>query len=645
MKKIALFIACSTLILVGYFAFPNEEVHAFHTDAEMKQFKIDGLPLDSSYNGYFYAAGKCVGCHSADPDGVALVDANGEDINMIDDWRSTLMANSAKDPFWRAKVSHEILVNPMHSVDLEDKCTSCHAPLGHYAAKYDGATHYSMADLLADSTGLDGVSCGACHEQSPIDIGNLFSGEINFDTNDIIYGPYEKNVFGAPMVTYVETPAFGAHINDAGLCASCHTLITETVDLAGNYTGGEFVEQATYHEWLNSDYGLNNVTCQECHMPRIEEPVVIADNYANLLDFPKSPYGKHTLVGGNTFMLELLRDNIIELGLTANTEQFDETIENTYALLMNSTLEFEMTNVNITEDSAFFDLLLTNLAGHKFPSGYPSRRAFIEFVVLGASPTDTIFSSGTLRNDYEVVGQHPEKEDHYDVITDPSQVQIYELVLGDVNGNETTVLERADSPLKDNRLAPKGFSTTHSTYDTTRLAGLVLSDDDFNLHEGGEEGSGTDAISYRIDLGGYNGPLQVSAKVFYQALPPKWMEEMFSFSSPEIDTFRNMYFERDNTPVLIKSVALDTTADLTIGVLDQDILSVQIFPNPTNGTFQIDTDKEIIKVEIIDMLGRTIRSYGTKQSTYELPESYGLHHILITTKEGDTVVKLLMRNK
>ena len=38
-----------------------------------------------------------------------------------------MMANSARDPFWRAKVSHEILVNPAHSVGLQDKCTSCHA--------------------------------------------------------------------------------------------------------------------------------------------------------------------------------------------------------------------------------------------------------------------------------------------------------------------------------------------------------------------------------------------------------------------------------------------------------------------------------------------------------------------------------------
>ena len=52
-------------------------------------------------------------------------------------------------------------------------------------------------------------------------------------------------------------PCIGAHINDAGLCAGCHTLITETADLDGNLTGDEFVEQATYHEWLNSIFNTD----------------------------------------------------------------------------------------------------------------------------------------------------------------------------------------------------------------------------------------------------------------------------------------------------------------------------------------------------------------------------------------------------
>ena len=41
------------------------------------------------------------------------------DVNPTDSWRSSLMANSAKDPFWRAKVAHEVAVNPSHQAELE----------------------------------------------------------------------------------------------------------------------------------------------------------------------------------------------------------------------------------------------------------------------------------------------------------------------------------------------------------------------------------------------------------------------------------------------------------------------------------------------------------------------------------------------
>ncbi|MBK7084529.1 MAG: hypothetical protein IPH53_07620 [Flavobacteriales bacterium] len=44
--------------------------------------------------------------------------------------------------------------------------------------------------------------------------------------------------------------------------------------------------------------------------------------------------------------------------------------------------------------------------------------------------------------------------------------------MGDVNGDVTTVLERAASTINDNRLVPQGFSTAHYAYDTTRIEGV-----------------------------------------------------------------------------------------------------------------------------------------------------------------------------
>ena len=71
-----------------------------------------GLPEGS--NSLFTGSGKCAGCHAADPNHFAGIAGQtfpatpmpgGWDVNPTDAWRSSIMANSAKDPFWRAKVS------------------------------------------------------------------------------------------------------------------------------------------------------------------------------------------------------------------------------------------------------------------------------------------------------------------------------------------------------------------------------------------------------------------------------------------------------------------------------------------------------------------------------------------------------------
>ena len=70
------------------------------------------------------------------------------------------MANSARDPFWQAKVDHEGLVNPTHRESIENLCTACHAPQGYHEAHMTGKVGpngYTMEDLLDDELGLDGV--------------------------------------------------------------------------------------------------------------------------------------------------------------------------------------------------------------------------------------------------------------------------------------------------------------------------------------------------------------------------------------------------------------------------------------------------------------------------------------------------------
>lgn len=586
-------------------------------DYSQKWLRLAHTSADSlieAGNQWFITAGGCDGCHGSDAQGMALVSLAGEDINPVDDWVSTMMANSARDPFWRAQVSHEVINAPNLQSAIEDKCTSCHAPMGRFSHYYQtGQENYSMAQLHSDTLGLDGVSCVACHSQ-PANPSPNFSGDIPFDTTRFVYGQYPGPLLGPMALNINYTVAYGPHIQDSELCASCHTLITHSLDLNGNPTGNSFFEQATYHEWLNSDYAVQGTECQGCHIPEIPDNVIIATGISILP--PRRPYGKHHLVGANAFMLRMMKEHRDTLGIQADSVNFDSTIARTENMLRYQTMDLELVEAYRNNDTAAYELKLTNLAGHKFPSGYPSRRAYVEFVVEDKNG-DTLFASGMLGSDYEVIGQDPGFEPHHDLINDPNQAQIYEFIMGDVNGDVTTTLERADTLLKDNRFPPLGFTTTHSTYDTSRIAGLANSDPNFNK-DGAQEGTGADQIRYRVPMGGYTDSLLVTARVWYQTVRPGWLDEMFANSSPEIDHFKNMFQASDQSTVLVAEGILGgpiTNAD------DAFALNFSAYPNPTvDGNIFIGLPESIepVQIKVFDLQGRLLQEFPAGHQSLQI---------------------------
>ena len=81
-----------------------------------------------------------------------------------------------------------------------------------------------------------------------------------------------------------------------------------------------------------------------------------------------------------------------------------------------------------------------------------------------------------LQPDYNLVNENPFYEPHHNIINDSSQVQVYEMVMADVNGNRTTILERAATALKDNRIPPAGFTSTYASYNTVAIVGDASTD-------------------------------------------------------------------------------------------------------------------------------------------------------------------------
>jgi hypothetical protein len=650
-------LAPALIAVLALFPYSKKET-PFHSDAELEFFKANFngkniahdpdffLEIDS--NILFPIAKTCGGCHGFDSLGFAFITYDGKEVNIYDDWRSTMMANSARDPFWRAKVTHEILVNPSHSLELQDKCTSCHAPAGHYQAKLKGQQlHYTLADLYQDSLGLDGVTCQACHAQPDTLLGLLNSGNLYFDTNNIrvAYGPYDF-VFEPPMRDFVGiTPIYSEHIHDAGVCAGCHTLITSTVDLEGEFTGGRFVEQATYHEWLNSRYDEehDNVSCQACHVPQLEDEIIIAANYLNL---PKRyPFGLHELAGANVTMLKLMKENKEALEIDAEAEHFDSTIAATLRMLQKHSLDVELEVGNLTGDTLHFSLLLQNKAGHKFPSGYPARRAWIEFELTDANG-NSLFHSGAPASDYSLPDEDANFEPHHQVIRDPGQVQIYEIVPVDVNGDFTNVLERCDVAIKDNRLTPQGFLQSDPVYDTTLLVGQVLQDPDFNHSLDGTEGSGSDRVFFHIANPGYEGAVNVRARVWYQSLPPKWMAPLFEYSSPEIDSFKVMFDAADKSPVLIAEVTAEDLFTSPVSASNPSAANIRVLPTLTNDgrvRIQVGSSDAVKKVQVWSVQGQLVwEGTGTE---VQLPSSPGVYFVSVKTRRGSLVQRVVRTSR
>ncbi|MEO0877978.1 MAG: hypothetical protein AAFY48_25520, partial [Bacteroidota bacterium] len=208
-------------------------------------------------------------------------------------------------------------------------------------------------------------------------------------------------------------------------------------------------------------------------------------------------------------------------------------------------------------------------------------------------------------------------EPHHSIIRSEDQVQIYEQVLGDVNNNKTTVLVRAASALKDNRLPPIGFRQDHEVYDTTQISGLALLDEDFNTDLTGE-GTGSDIVYFHIPTQGYLDVLNITATIFYQSMPPKWMAEMFAETSPEIDRFVDMYEGADRTPAVVGQDDLMVAGIVSTRETQPELAARVYLSNDQELRIETPTD---VEVNIYNYLGQRIQQTYLQAGEHNIPTS------------------------
>jgi hypothetical protein len=505
-----------------------------------------GIPyanaVATSTHQLFEPSARCIACHNG------LVTPRGEDVSLGNAWRPTMMANSARDPYWQAGVRREVTEHPTLGAAIQDECSKCHMPMATttaHAAGHEGEVfkHFNVDDpsvsMAETALALDGVSCSLCHQVQSTYLGQRRSlvGGFVIDTqtepgNRHEFGPYAVDRGRARLMQSAShlLPVQAAHLGSSELCATCHTLYTRALDTKGQIVG-ELPEQVPYQEWLHSDYRTSH-SCQSCHMPSVAEPMPIS----SVAGQPRERLLRHDFVGGNFFMQGVFARFGSELLVEAPPTQFELAALRTRGHLDSDAAELSIECTPPVEGRLRATVIVKNRTGHKLPTAYPSRRVWLHVTVRTANRT-VVFESGALRENGSILGNDNDAdasrfEPHYTQIERTSEVAIYESILGQSGGRVTTGLLAATHYLKDNRLLPIGFNKATASADVA-VHGAAVRDPDFQ--------GGRDVVVYEVPIGEASGPFEIEVELLYQPIGFRWAENLRKFLAFESQRFVGYY--------------------------------------------------------------------------------------------------------
>jgi hypothetical protein len=533
-------LACAAWLLALFTAAPRAAQTAATAEGGVKP---DAKNIHKNLS-LFTTSDNCVACHNV------LMTPQGEDVSIGASWRSTMMANSARDPYWQAGVRRETIDHPMHAAAIQDECAECHMPMSTQISRASGGKGEVFAHLPFNKDNgtelqkfaADSISCTVCHQISSERLGTResFNGEFVMkptppDGTRVIFGPFQIDAGRKTIMRSVTgfVQAQSSHIQQSELCATCHTLITQAFSPTGQVIGS-IVEQANFQEWQHSDYSKGDAaqSCQSCHMPEVNG----ATRIASVLGDYREGLHRHLFVGGNAFVVRMLNRYRTDLGATAQSSEFEATAKATIRQLQEDTATVSIARSEVAGATLNVDVNVKNLTGHKFPTGYPARRTWLHVTVRDGDGRP-VFESGAVNDAGLIQGNDndadPTKyEPHYDRITSADQVQIYEPVLGDPNNVPTTGLLTATQYLKDNRLLPRGFDK--ATADPgIGVYGSARQDGDFT-------GNG-DTVHYAVPVPANGGPFQVSVELLYQPIGFRWAHNLEKYDAPEPRRFMNYF--------------------------------------------------------------------------------------------------------
>ena len=486
----------------------------------------------------------------------------------------------------------------------------------------------------------DGISCMVCHhielpEQK--DFAKTFTGNYAVGPVDELNGPF-KDPKEKPMEhSFGIKPVQNDDIKKSEICGSCHTIklpvYNKGVPVNTEHGNQKYAyEQATYLEWLFSDFregiyskipnGSEARSCQNCHMANayarpgddlVDDLKFKIATIEEATDYPEADFRlppedidlqaregfvRHTLLGANIFLLEMFRQFPTALGIPTQdpmlgTKGQQSLITATESMI--SQINSHVAKIDIKTSLAGgklnTDVRVTNVTGHKFPSGVGFRRAFLGFEVLDAKD-NVLWASGRTNKlgvivderDKPIAGEFWQKADcsaplyeppsyphqpHHELITRQDQAQIFQELTIAPDGYLTTSFLSINKHLKDNRLLPRGFKSVlkgkqlkldRQAIELAEVIGIQVHDtdereflEDIAPYAVGEQnghpdpsymdGSGSDSLRYSVALKELKGKTAAKVRVtlYSQSTPPFFLQDRFCTRPDGKDTER-LYF-------------------------------------------------------------------------------------------------------
>jgi hypothetical protein len=513
---------------------------------------------------------------------------------------------------------------------IVDLCFSCHGAMGERQLALDSGGKERFTPAMVDVRSLrdprfeygalarDGVSCAVCHHVASTTgesvmrfIAEHSTGRFRYTPAAELTGPFEKPVTIPMSNSLGVKPVHDRYTKNPRLCGTCHAIDLPILDATGTEHATSF-EQATYLEWLNSAYE-NEIdparhpaakTCQDCHMKGELHGVAIQTQVAAVEDdkYPAadhrapnaelavplraSGYARHQLQGLNVFLLALFDQWSDELGVRTcdymasgcsgkqPASGIPFAMRSFLAQAASETARLEVSSPTVaapsgtgTATTLTADVTVTNLTGHRFPSGVSFRRAFLDFVVRDRATGSVLFESGRTnsigalvdmdgrvlpaeRNGSSGPGGRAFQPHFWSPgapITRSDQVEIYEELLQDADGDFTTSFVRQDIHFKDNRILPLGWR--RSGPDLAEFQGRPLEatwpkrtgDDPHYADPLGARGQSAVRYTVPVPAGTAPGGVTVTAQLYYQAMPPYYLRQRFE-QAPKGPATERLYY-------------------------------------------------------------------------------------------------------